>query len=280
MAKRPNPYAWGPTGQSLQMQDQYRKPAWTKAGNFSYRPVQPRAGYDSVARSRGAQVTGEMKYYDTDSGSITITAVTTTWGAGTMADPVTSINLGSPAVANPLCLCCPLVGAALNQRIGRHIKVMKIKLTGTIQCAPQAAQNTADANSLIRLLLVQDLQTNSAQMTGAQLINDGASVTSTVCAYQNPNNFGRFRVLKEKRFTLANLNYAGSPTGNDVIQAGQMIKFKINHKFAKPVNCQFNATNGGTVADIVDNSFHVVCGASSVAMVPILNYYCRVSYKE
>lgn len=280
MAKRQNPYAWGPTSQSLQMQDQYRKPAWTKAGNFSYAPVKPRAGYDSVPRTRGAQVTGEMKYYDSENSGTAVAAVTTTWVAGTIVDPLTSVNLGAVAVANPLSLCCPTVGAALNQRIGRHIKVMKIKISGTIQCIPQTAQSTADANSIIRLILVQDQQTNSAQMTPAQLLNDASAIQSTIHSYQNPNNFGRFRVLKEKKYAIANLNYAGSPTANDVIQAGQVIRFKFNHRFAKPVSVQFNATNGGTVADIVDNSFHIICGTTSVQMATNISYYARVSYKE
>lgn len=86
-----------------------------------------RAGYSSVARTRGAAVAGEMKYFDCDANGIALVATTTTWPAGTMVDPLTTINLGSAAVANPLCLYAPTVGAALNQRIGRKILVRKIK---------------------------------------------------------------------------------------------------------------------------------------------------------
>lgn len=94
-------------------------------GNAMY--ARRRQGYSSVARTRGAAVQGEMKYFDCDANSIALVATTTTWPAGTMVDPLTTINLGSAAVANPLCLYAPTVGAALNQRIGRKILVHKIK---------------------------------------------------------------------------------------------------------------------------------------------------------
>jgi len=50
--------------------------------------------------------------------------------------------------------------------------------------------------------------------------------------------------------------------------------------FKTPVKVQFNATNGGTVAVIVDNSFHIICGASNITYAPTISYYCRVAYKE
>jgi len=49
------------------------------------------------------------------------------------------------------------------------------------------------------------------------------------------------------------------------------------------VKVQFNATNGGTVADIVDNSFHIICASTldvTSNQVPLINYYSRVAYKE
>jgi len=239
-----------------------------------------RAGYSSVARTRGAAVTGEMKYFDCDASSITIASCTTTWVAGTITDPLTTINLGSAAVANPLCLCAPTVGAALNQRVGRKITVRKIKVHGMVVCAQQAAQAAADPSTKIRIVLVQDQQTNAAQMTGAQLFNDATAAATTINSFQNPNNFGRFRVLKDKMITMGNLNLAGSPTANDVVQAGQRVQFKFAVNFKEPVTVHFNATNGGTVADIVDNSFHLLTATDNNAYAPVIAYYTRVCYKD
>jgi len=239
-----------------------------------------RANYTSVARTRGAAVTGEMKYFDCDYSATAITAVTTTWPAGTMQDPLTTINLGSAAVANPLCLVVPTVGAALNQRVGRKITIRKIKIHGTFAVPAQAAQAGGDASAKLRIALVQDCQTNAAQMTGAQLYQDATQAATTISTFQNPNNFGRFRVLKDKIIQIGNLNLAGSPTTADVIQNGAKVNFKFAVNFKKPVEVHFNATNGGTVADIVDNSFHIVCGTDSTALAPTLAYYSRVCYKD
>lgn len=241
--------------------------------------AQIRRGFNAVSRTSGAAVIGEMKYFDTNLTNTNMTAVTGTWPAGTIVDPTGTINLGSAAVATPLCLFAPTVGAALNQRIGRKVKVLKIKLMGTIQTPAQAAQAAADLATSIRLILVMDQQTNASQMTSAQLINDADSATANLSAFQNPNNFGRFRVLKEKRLVL------GNPSAfNDAATTGAQFGLKVNWKmsinFKTPVEVHFNATNGGTVADIVDNSFHVLCGCDSTALTPALNYYARVCYKE
>jgi len=239
-----------------------------------------RAGYQSVPRTRGAAVTGEMKYFDADLNSTNIAAVTTTWVVGTILDPLTTINIGAAAVANPLNLCSPVVGAALNQRIGRQIKVHQIKVQGTITVPVQAAQNTADNSGLIRMVIVQDTQTNAAQMTGAQLFQDATAAATTINTYQNPNGFGRFKVLKEKKFTVGNENMAGEVAAANVIIAGQKRYFKCNYKFKVPVVVHFNATNGGTVADIIDNSFHIIIGSDNVSVGTQLAYYSRVSFKE
>lgn len=239
-----------------------------------------RLGYSSVARARGASVTGESKYFDSERDGGAVAACTTTWVAGTSVDPTRTINLGSASVATPLCLFAPTVGAGLNQRIGKSCYVYKIKIRGAIYNAVQAAQSAADSNCVVRIMLVMDKQTNSAQMTGAQLMQDTGTALNTTLGLQNSNNFGRFKVLKEKQIIIDNLGFTGSPTAGDVIQNAKLRTFKMNYTFRVPVSVRFNATNGGTVADIVDNSFHMICGASGVANVPVLSYYCRVCFKE
>lgn len=224
---------------------------------------------------------GEMKYFDCEATSVALGLVTTTWVAGTITDPETTINLGDAAVATPLCLVAPKVSAALNGRVGRSIHVRKIKVRGHISVPEQAGQTTADPASLCRILLVQDTQTNTAQMTGAQLFNDASGAQATINAFQNPNNFGRFKVLKDKMLVLQDPNL-GNDTGatGGGIQNGRSIPFKFNVNFRTPVKVQFNATNGGTVADIVDNSFHILAATNSSALGPLINYYSRVAYKD
>jgi len=244
------------------------------------RKTKNRKGFDNVARTRGAATTGEMKYFDADYQSTALTIVTTTWPAGTSVDPLTTLNLGSAAVANPLALCVPTVGAGLNQRVGRKITIHKVKIHGTIIVPTQAAQAAADNSSKVRVILVLDQQTNAGQMTGAQLLRDGTAANTTIQSFQNPDNFGRFRVLKDKMLQVGNINLANTGAVDLFVQSGMRVNFKFAVNFKKPIVVHFNNTNGGTVADIVDNSLHMVAGVDNTALAPNLAYYSRVCYKD
>jgi len=251
--------------------------AMPRGGSAVNRPPQ-RIGYGSTARTRGAAVTGEMKYFDCERTQQNISACTTTWVTGTRQDPNFTIDLGAAQVADPNCLFAPTVGAALNQRIGRKCHMLKVKLNGLITVPVQAAQSVADNAPFIRVMLVMDTQTNAAAMTPAQLMNDASSAEVTINSFQNPNNFGRFRVLREKKIMLNNTNLAG--TTPNFVQSGWAFTFKMNHTFKQPVAVTFNATTGGTVADIIDNSLHFIIGTNTTALGPTIAYYSRVCFKE
>jgi len=239
-----------------------------------------RAGYGSTQRTRGAAVQGEMKYFDCSLTGIPLVAVTGTWVAGTLVDPTTTVNLGSAAVATPLCLFAPTVGSGLNQRIGRSVKMMKVKVSGHITIAAQTGLAAPPASSKIRVVLVMDKQTNAAQMTSAQLFNDSADASSTISSFQNPNNFGRFQVLKEKVINAFNPGVTGVVAGSLVVAPANVFPFKFSYNFNGNTHVNFNATSGGTVADIITNSLHMIAGASNIANVSGITYYSRVSYKE
>lgn len=224
-----------------------------------------RKGFSSVARTRGGAVTGEMKYYDTEKDGTALPA-SNDW-TGTEFDPVTTN-----------CLFAPTVGAGVNQRIGKSVDVHKIKINGLLVCPSQTDQTAADSSSLCRVMLVQDKQTNSSQMQGEQLMETGTSDTIGINSFQNINNFGRFRVLKDKFISLQNPNM--SYDGTNVEQAGLVRPFKFKVQFKKPIKVRFNNTNGGTVADIVDNSFHVIANSHNIALAPQISYYSRTCYKE
>lgn len=229
---------------------------------------------------RAPVIAGEMKYFDCAMQTTALVAATTTWVAGSMKDPSTTINLGSAAVATPLCLFAPTVGSALNQRVGRQVKMMKVKVRGTIEVPLQTVQTIVDSATQIRVLLVLDKQTNAAQMTGAALMNDGADPDSTLDSFQNPNNFGRFQVLKDRSYVFEQKCAVNNAAATTVSIGGLMKTFNFTHRFKNPLTVHFNATNGGTVADIVDNSLHVLMLCDQVTAPAEAAYYSRVSFKE
>lgn len=226
-----------------------------------------RGGRTFVPRTSGALAVSETKIFDTFYNTA-VPAITTSWSSG-IADPATF-----------LCLCVPVVGAALNQRIGRRINYFKVKIRGQYKCAAQQTQAAAETASSLRIMLVVDKQTNAAQMTAAQLMAPDATTSLSLQAFQNTDNFGRFQVLKDKRHKISNANLVGSPTTGDVVQQGMLIPFKLNYTFKKPLSAHFNATNGGTIADIVDNSLHIVCACDNSSYAPTLQYAARVVYQD
>lgn len=221
-------------------------------------------GSELIMYSR-PQIKGEMKYFDTQRDAIAI-ATSTDW-TGTELDPAT-FN----------CLFAPIQGAAINQRIGREVKVMKIKMKGLIQSTSQMDQTAGDPPCVIRLILVQDMQTNGSQAQGEDVMATTANGVTNTCSFLSLASLGRFRVLKDKTLIIENPNLSWD--GTNLEQQGVAKTFKWNVTFRNPVSVRFNSTNGGTIADIVDNSFHLIGCASNGSLSPSLHYVCRVCYKE
>lgn len=248
----------------------------TKKRSYSAKkPPKKRArmGYSTVARTRGVYAAGEMKYFDSARTSTALVGGND-W-SGTEIDP------NAIPVANINTLFCPTVGSAVNQRIGKSVNVHKIKIRGHVFSTVETNQTLGAQPSECRVILFQDLQTNATQAQGEQVMQTvTANALANVEAFQNIDNFGRFRVLKDKSFNLEDPNM--TPTSaTEHLNNGKIRRFKFNIKFRKPVKVRFNATNGGTIADIVDNSWHMLAITSSAAgLVPGISYNCRVCYKE
>lgn len=216
-----------------------------------------------VPRSFGnPRAVTERKYFTALRAAIAIPAVATDWSS-TELDPATTN-----------CLFAPVTGDDFLNRDGRKVQVLAIKIKATINVPTQADQSGADNASQIRILLVQDKQTNATQLNGEDVLQAVAS--NVINSFQNPAFFGRFKVMKDKMFVLQNPTISWD--GTNIEQSGLTRAFKINHKFRKPVVVHFNATNGGTVADIIDNSFHILGGCSSTNLAPTLAYNVRVTF--
>lgn len=234
-----------------------------------------RRGYARVlGRASGALVmTPEKKYFDSQRLAYSFVA-TTSWDATTLADPDVT------PVANMNCLFAPTVGSALNQRVGRKVAINKITLKGHVLSNASDAETTGQASSTCRLIMFVDKQTNGAQVTPSNLIAaQTASSTSALYGFQSTANFGRFRVLKDKIVSMQNPNLVWDGTNDN--RNGLVKPFKMNIRFRKPLIVHFNATNGGTVADIVDNSIHIAAKADNITdLAPTLSYTCRVVYSD
>lgn len=255
MSKR---YATGMEGARVKKKARYGGAAAAAVSNPS--------GRQTVPRTMGAFAQTERKYFTSLVSADGITT-STNW-ASTELDPA----------ANSM--FTPQEGSDIDNRVGRRVEVVKIQVRGNITCAAQPNQTAAQEPTLVRLILCQDMQTNGTQMSGEELMQPPATATAplAVCSFQNPANFGRFRVLKDKLFTLTNpaLTYDGT----NIEQNGLVKAFKWTIKFQKPIEVRFNSTNGGTIGDIVNNSFHMIGSASNADLTPTISYQARFVYTD
>lgn len=227
-----------------------------------------RAGYQTVPRTRGPYGFGEMKYFDTERTVSAIPSVSADW-QGTEFPP----NVGTPNT-----LCVPTTGSAINQRIGRKVKLFKLRVHGVISVPAQSDQTAGDIGAFVRVLLVHDKQTNATQAQGEEIMSSQSTAFNQPNAFQSLASLGRFKILRDEKIDIdvPVISYDGT----NLEQAGAMRHFDFNVVFKKPIEISFNATNGGTISDIVDHSFCIYAITSSTALVPAMNYVARAYYKE
>lgn len=150
----------------------------------------------------------------------------------------------------------PQPGTAYNQRVGRKVFVKKIRMNIKIIWAPQQAASLIIASApTIRMILFMDKQANATQPTGDALMLTGGYPVST---FQNPQNFGRFQVLRDKIVSFSNPDISQSAT---LDRSGMVRTLKLSYKFNKPVVVNYNQTNAGNITDVVDNAFHFFAGS-------------------
>lgn len=226
-------------------------------------PFRPSRSY--VPRTPGGSITADNHYYDGERTATTIASNTASW-TGSEYD-VNSVPTGVLAVA---CLFAPLVGNDIINREGRKCFLKKIRISGVITVAVQSVAATADPAASVRIVLYQDMQTNATQSQGEDLLSSGTAADA-IHMYQNYGNLGRFKVWYDKFHVIEKLPITGAAAA--IEQSGTSRNFKITIKPNCMVN--FNATNGGTVADIIDNSFHLIANTQSAGLAPTITYKSR-----
>ncbi|MEM4950525.1 MAG: hypothetical protein QXS75_04240 [Thermoplasmatales archaeon] len=238
--------------------------------------------YGTVTRTRGFYaIKGETKYFDSNRHALVIGSQLWNDTNGCIYNPV--IPGSSPAVIGTF--CCPKQGTGYNERIGKEIHVHKIRIQGMIEVRHQKDVNLgAILSREIRMMLVQDTQTNGTQFTGNELMS--VESNAPLYTFQNINNFGRFRVLKDKFMVIQNPNISvNADSGTPALCANEQLRqFKWSIRFRKPIRVRFNAANGGGIADIVDNSFSLVVNTVPLATAPQpemwIAYQSRVVYTD
>ncbi len=220
----------------------------TKPPGFSMRAL--------LNQRTGGFIGLEKKFFDTE---VQSDAFATTWASM------------EPATTN---LTVMAQGDGESNRDGRKYTIHSIHIRGWIQRAVEEAQAGPGGDSLMRLALVVDKQTNGATITATNVYDGGGS--DDIFAFRNLQHTTRYTVLKDKQFRL---NVAPAVINEGAVNsfASGLIRipFKFNHTF--PNGLQVN-TKGTTadIANVTTNSIHLIGVSSSTT--PTINYQCRVRF--
>jgi len=276
----------GPRGRS-----RYRSPSWGRARAMSISRSRSRGGpfggavaggyaglrarsarRGVVARRARAMLNRrtagflgiEKKFYDTTLANTALTAPTDATGGE--YDPSATSMISTPAQ-----------GDGEQNRDGKRIVIKSVQIKGQVSTAPLTAQTVLTNPTDIFVALVQDMQTNGAQMNSEDCFkNTSADAFQASQPVRNLLFSSRFRVLKEWNFTLepkASVNNASATT---VSIQGTRQDFECFIPMELPVN--FNSGTTASVANVIDNSLHVIAYCSSVTLVPKIWYNARIRF--
>ncbi len=142
-------------------------------------------------------------------------------------------------------------------RDGAQIKITRINIKGWIAASP-----TSD-NTIMRIILVQDKQTNQAAFTLADLLSLTV-INDNIISPLNLDNKYRFRVLYNRVFTFNN-------TGN------QTKSFEINKELNMRI--RFDASTS-TIADLTSNSLTLVLLSNKTINHPSITFLSRIRYVD
>lgn len=181
-------------------------------------------------------------------------------------------------------LFCPAQGSGVSDREGRKAFIKRVRIRGLIGFNVVTGTAVSPIPT-VRVILYLDKQTNGAQAQSEQVMAPATSADTALalCAFQNKDNFGRFQVLRDKTFESPKTVAVGTnATTSSLTMDIANTAFKFDYKFKKPLVVHFNQVNGGTIADVVDHSLHVIAmtGSDNLGENYIIAYNSRVYFTD
>lgn len=165
-------------------------------------------------------------------------------------------------------------GAELYQRVGRKTYMKSIHIRGGIQ------PNAVGMDSMCRMLLIYDAQPNKVAPLITDLLLDSNAAAGTTWASEiNLINRQRFKILKDTQYYLGSVtNIAGNAELiPDPIRNSLNVEMFVKLHGLETI---YNATNGGTVADISSGAIFLVCVGDANAGSFQFNYTSRLRYYD
>lgn len=201
--------------------------------------------------------------------------IDTTKAITALAQVGTSVGLNVDPV--PGALNCVAEGDDANTRDGRQIIIDQVHVRGFVRFNGAEEVGDPPDGQVVRILMYLDTQTNAAACASEDVVtNFGASVALSSSFFRNPNGYQRFMSLKEITLSRPAQSSTWAGAANKYTAGTISVPFEFHHKFKQPLKVRFNATNGGNIADIVDNSIHIL--AAEGGDTPAIRYGTAIAY--
>lgn len=208
----------------------------------------------------------EKKFYDTFLAPTNLGASTDATGGE--YDPSATSMISTPAV-----------GDGEQNRDGKRITIKSCQVKGFVDLTGATANGTIPqlANCKVFVALVLDTQSNAAQMNSEDCFKTmTGDARNNVNMLRNLLYAERFRVLKSEVIDLTPNTLTGT-AANTYSFSGVSKCFEWFIPLDLVVN--FNAGSTSSIANVVDNSLHIIAYATSGAPTqPTISYNARIRF--
>lgn len=223
-----------------------------------------RGGYATRRRRRSlAALEVEKKFYDTSGGPTALTAPTDCTGGE--YDPSATSMISTPAV-----------GDSEQNRDGKKIVINSVQVKGIVYNVPAELSANPPAQCNVFVALVLDTQSNGAQLNSEDVYKNTLANANTAASPTRNLLFGsRFKVLKSETFDLSAHTLSHFAV-DSFSYSGKGCTFEWFVPLNLTVN--FNAGTTSSIANVIDNSLHIIAFASSTSTTPTLAYNARIRF--
>jgi len=206
----------------------------------------------------------EKKFYDTYISNVTLDdTVGLTSG---MMDPSATSMISTPAQ-----------GDTEQSREGKRIVIKSVQVTGLLTNPQIEATSAPPQICTAFVALVLDTQSNAAQCTSDQVFKNGtADVYGIPCPLRNLLYASRFKVLKTGVFDLNPVSITSNGAADTFSWCAKQQHFNWYLPLDLVVN--FNSGTNASIANVVDNSLHVIAFCDSNYNAPKLTYQARIRF--
>lgn len=166
-------------------------------------------------------------------------------------------------------------GVTESQRIGRQIKMQSIQINGMIHMPVQTNPSVLDTHPSVFLAVVLDTQTNGVTINSEDVYkNPSADPSLAAHPFRNLEQVQRFKILKSTQLKLTPVLIGFD--GTTMEQSGTQTPFTMYIKLNGLITNFCGTTSD--VANIVDNSLHIIGYASNLGYTPSISYNARLRY--